>query len=229
MAKNILVVAPLGELVTKLSGMFPPQGAVGVRVVENRKEALSALQVATFHLLVTSLRIPGLSDGYRLLAQIVGKVMPGDNIVVIVDRVTEKIRTDMAFLGLPHLRGGDDIDGIVGTVLDKLGAGPGIELSKTAESGRQQQIRSFPLSLASEGEALRVHWWPPESKVEEQITGLGILAGDVVTVVRKQPGGALLVERNGIRYALGVGITHKIHVVKEELGDLPGEVALRSR
>ncbi len=79
---------------------------------------------------------------------------------------------------------------------------------------QHQQGPSFPLSLAAEGELVRVLLLPEGSKVQERLISMGISANDDITVVQKQPGGALLIEKNGTRYALGGGMAHRILVIK---------------
>lgn len=80
--------------------------------------------------------------------------------------------------------------------------------------GRQAAIPSFPLSLAGEGEQVRVTLLPQGSRVQERLLSMGICVNDEITVVKKQPGGALMIEKNGARYALGGGMGHKIQVAK---------------
>ena len=76
------------------------------------------------------------------------------------------------------------------------------------------KIASFPLSMAGEGEMVRVALLPQGSKIQERLMSMGICINDEVTVVQKQHGGALMIEKNGARYALGGGMAHKIQVVK---------------
>ncbi|WP_448871252.1 FeoA family protein [Desulfobulbus propionicus] len=78
------------------------------------------------------------------------------------------------------------------------------------------QSQGFPLSLAGEGERVQVLLFPQGSKIQERLMSMGISLHDVVTVVQKQHGGALMIEKDGTRYALGGGMAHKILVVKLE-------------
>lgn len=78
------------------------------------------------------------------------------------------------------------------------------------------QFQGFPLSLAGEGEVVRVFLLPEGSKIQERLMSMGISLHDEITVVRKQRGGALMIEKDGTRYALGGGMAHKILVVKHE-------------
>lgn len=75
-------------------------------------------------------------------------------------------------------------------------------------------IPAFPLSMAGEGEMVRVALLPNGSKVQERLISMGISVNDEIIVVQKQHGGALMIEKNGARYALGGGMAHKIQVVK---------------
>lgn len=81
-------------------------------------------------------------------------------------------------------------------------------------STRQAAMPSFPLSMAGEGEQVRVTLLPQGSRVQERLLSMGICINDEITVIKKQPGGALMIEKNGARYALGGGMGHKIQVAK---------------
>ncbi len=78
------------------------------------------------------------------------------------------------------------------------------------------QSLGFPLSLAGEGEVVRVSLLPEGNKIQERLMSMGLSLYDEITVVQKQHGGALMIEKNGARYALGGGMAHKILVVKLE-------------
>lgn len=84
---------------------------------------------------------------------------------------------------------------------------------------QQPLTGSFPLALASEGEIVRVIMFPEGSKIQERLISMGISVNDEVTIVQKQPGGALMIEKNGTRYAMGGGMAFKIHVVKSLAGE----------
>lgn len=87
-----------------------------------------------------------------------------------------------------------------------------------------QQLPSgtFPLALASEGEIVRVIMFPQVSRIQERLLSMGISINDEIIIIQKQPGGALLIEKNGTRYVMGGGMALKIQVVKslaKEAGD----------
>lgn len=48
----------------------------------------------------------------------------------------------------------------------------------------------------------------------ERLISMGLQIDDTVTVIRKQPGGATIIEKSGSRYALGGGMSHKINVIR---------------
>jgi len=80
--------------------------------------------------------------------------------------------------------------------------------------GPQGAVAVFSLSLANPGETVRVHALPQGGKIQERLLSMGICQNDEITVLNKQPGGALMIQKNHTRYALGGGMAHKIKVVK---------------
>jgi len=73
---------------------------------------------------------------------------------------------------------------------------------------------SFPLALAGEGEKVRIVWVRGGRMLQERLLSMGVHAGDELVVMQRQPGGALLIEKSGNRYALGGGMAHKINVIR---------------
>jgi len=73
---------------------------------------------------------------------------------------------------------------------------------------------SFPLALAGEGEQVKIVWIRGGRILQERLLSMGIHIGDELVVMQRQPGGALLIERSGSRYALGGGMAHKINVIR---------------
>lgn len=67
----------------------------------------------------------------------------------------------------------------------------------------------FPLSQALAGEHLRIV--ALQGGVARRMTELGLNIGSELTVHQRQ-GGAVVVGRGGNRFALGVGMAHKIWV-----------------
>ena len=76
----------------------------------------------------------------------------------------------------------------------------------------QKILESYPLILAGENEMVKVLRISGGRILQERLISIGIQTGDMLWVVHKQPGGSLLVEKNGCRFVLGGGMAHKIHV-----------------
>lgn len=118
MSMTILVVKPEGEFTSRLTTMLSPHAAIlKVRMVNNRKEALTALEKASFEQIITSLRIPGVNDGYRFLSQIVNKAIESSKIIALVEQNTDGVRAGIAAIGLQHIYGSGDLEGIVKVIL----------------------------------------------------------------------------------------------------------------
>lgn len=71
----------------------------------------------------------------------------------------------------------------------------------------------FPLALAAEGERVRIVRMCGGC-LRERLLSMGIDLDDEITVIRRQGGGAVLIEKAGNRYALGGGMAHKINVIR---------------
>ena len=122
MATSILVVKPEVEFSSRLTALLSPHAAtLSVHLVKNRKEALDALGKASFQQIVTSLRIPGVSDGYRFLGQIVNKTIESKKIIAVVDHKTDGVQAGIAAIGLEHIYAADDFEGIVRVILRNAG------------------------------------------------------------------------------------------------------------
>jgi len=76
------------------------------------------------------------------------------------------------------------------------------------------QEASFPLALAGEGEKVKIVWFRGGRMLQERLLSMGIHIGVELVVIQRQPGGALLIEKSGNRYALGGGMAHKINVIR---------------
>ena len=118
MPMSILVVNPETAHTSRLTALLLPYAAtLSLQSVKNRKEALAALEKASFQQIITSLRIPGVSDGYRFLAQIANKALESKKIVALVDHKTDGVRAGIAAFGLEHIYVADDFEGIVKVIL----------------------------------------------------------------------------------------------------------------
>jgi ferrous iron transport protein A len=72
----------------------------------------------------------------------------------------------------------------------------------------------FPLATAEEREPLRIHLLRGGKNLEMRLTALGLNVGSELTVSQRS-GGSLVVLRGETRIALGVGMAHKIMVVRQ--------------
>ncbi len=75
--------------------------------------------------------------------------------------------------------------------------------------------QSFPLAMASEGESVRIIMIHGGRKIQERLLSMGINIEDEIEVVQRQKKGAVLISKEGNRYALGGGMAQKIQVITE--------------
>ena len=219
MSLNILVVGAARQFCSGLGELLASHGeGVLLHSVDNRREALPVLEERRFTQLITALRIPGVSDGYRLLSQVAGKVLDGRKIITLVDCNNDKVRGDIGRFGVENVYTQADLEAIKSLILGH--AGMARKSAVVAKSGAlgvatvPETSRAYPLSLADEGELVRVWLLPKEGRTAAELQRLGLAIGDQLLIVQKQPGGAVKIQKNGSSYALGVGLAHKIAVVR---------------
>ncbi len=70
----------------------------------------------------------------------------------------------------------------------------------------------FPLAMAAEGERVQISRVRSRGKMYERLMSMGLDFETEIIVIQKQPGGALLIESRGNRYAVGGGMAFKIQV-----------------
>ena len=80
--------------------------------------------------------------------------------------------------------------------------------------GQNQSVQSFPLAMAGEGETVRIVFIRGGRKIQERLLSMGINIDDEIEVVQRQEKGAVLISKEGNRYALGGGMAQKIQVIK---------------
>ena len=80
--------------------------------------------------------------------------------------------------------------------------------------GQNQSVQSFPLAMAGEGENVRIVHIRGGRKIQERLLSMGINLEDEIMVVQRQTKGAVLISKEGNRYALGGGMAQKISVTK---------------
>ena len=73
-------------------------------------------------------------------------------------------------------------------------------------------VRSFPLSMAGEGEQLRIVMHRGGSGMDKRLASLGLRIDGQVEILQRL-GGSLVIAANDIRFALGAGMARKIMVV----------------
>ncbi len=91
-------------------------------LVDNRKEAATALKQQTYAQVVTALKIPRISDGYVLLAQLADKHIQSNNIIVIVDEKTDSVVTSINSRGVAHIFPAANLNGVVKILVETSGA-----------------------------------------------------------------------------------------------------------
>ncbi|MFH0785707.1 MAG: hypothetical protein V2B20_27685 [Pseudomonadota bacterium] len=146
MSMTILVVKSEGKFTSRLTTMLSPHAAtLKVHIVNSRREALAVLEKTSFEQIITSLKIPGVNDGYRFLSQIVNKVIVSNKIIALVDQNIDGVRAGIAAIGLQHIYATDDLEGIVKVILQNAGlASPTVrQVDKLSATGpKSDQIRS---------------------------------------------------------------------------------------
>lgn len=76
----------------------------------------------------------------------------------------------------------------------------------------ENSIRAFPLSLASEGDWVRVIGVDGGKNLLKRLITLGLVVGTEVEVLQRENKNGLILRCGETRIALGIGMTHKIRV-----------------
>jgi ferrous iron transport protein A len=71
---------------------------------------------------------------------------------------------------------------------------------------------SFPLTLATQGEKVKIVHIRGGAAMQERLLGMGLALESEIVVIQKQVGGAMLIAKNGHRLLLGGGMAQKINV-----------------
>ena len=74
---------------------------------------------------------------------------------------------------------------------------------------------SFPLTLATTNEKVRIVLIRSGTKLKERLLSIGIQVEDTIEVIQAGQKGAVLVAKNENRFMLGGGMAQKIYVIKE--------------
>lgn len=81
-------------------------------------------------------------------------------------------------------------------------------------NARPRDDAPFPLGLAGDAEPVRIVALRAGRGLDQRLTEMGLHVGAEVSVLGRQPGGALLVARGDTRLALGAGMAHRILVLR---------------
>jgi ferrous iron transport protein A len=84
--------------------------------------------------------------------------------------------------------------------------------------GNVNEAHGLPLTLASEGDEVRIVALRAGKSVEKRLMSMGLTVNTIMRVVQRQAGGGVVVAHGETRLALGAGIAHKVLVCKA--GDL---------
>lgn len=87
-------------------------------------------------------------------------------------------------------------------------------MQRCCEIPGREQVPSFSLALAGEGEKVKIVSCRGCGPLRQRLLSMGLHIDDEIIVVRRQNGGAILIEKTGSRYALGGGMAHKINVTR---------------
>ena len=77
-----------------------------------------------------------------------------------------------------------------------------------------QAAKSFPLSMAIEGDFIVISEIRGGHFLLERLLAMGLGFADEMQVLQRHDHGGVVVAKNGNRYALGGGMAHKIYVVR---------------
>ncbi len=95
-----------------------------------------------------------------------------------------------------------------------------MENSKLKEPGPERSSEDLslqsvlPLALAGVGERIRIISLRGGRGFNDKLVSMGLKVGDEIKVIHRRPGGAVLIAKDGIRYAPGVVMAQKILVAE---------------
>lgn len=75
-------------------------------------------------------------------------------------------------------------------------------------------VGAFPLLLAAEGERVRVVAVGGGRGADRRLCDLGLAVGCEVTVLQRDQDGAMILARDEMRLAIGMGIAHRVLVAR---------------
>lgn len=81
-----------------------------------------------------------------------------------------------------------------------------------------RSVQTFPLSLAAEGEQVRIVLIRGGCRRAERLLSMGVKVDEIVTVVNCQGNGGKVIDSRSGRFAMGGGIAHSISVTRVDGG-----------
>ncbi|MCP4338121.1 MAG: hypothetical protein GY799_04375 [Desulfobulbaceae bacterium] len=122
MSCRVLIVTSEIHLTSKLEKLLSDhKSSFDFTLVENRKEAAAVLKQESFEQVVTALKIPRITDGYLLLAQLVDKHFDSKKIIVLVDEKTDNVVTSIKSRGVEHIYPANDLKSVVTSLIEAAG------------------------------------------------------------------------------------------------------------
>jgi DNA-binding NtrC family response regulator len=104
MSCRVLVVTSEIDLASRLNKLLSDhKSSFEFTLVENRKEATAVLSQESFELVITSLKIPRITDGYLFLTRLVDTEINSKKVIVVVDEKTDSVITSIKSRGVAHI------------------------------------------------------------------------------------------------------------------------------
>ncbi|GEM_PF-5698237 len=101
MPRKVLIVTSDTHFITQLNKVLTPfETKIELTFINTRIEALEILKTATFDFIITAIKIPRVTDGYRFLSQIVDKTIKANKILILVDNNPDEVRKSVKTLGI---------------------------------------------------------------------------------------------------------------------------------
>lgn len=170
MSSNLLVVEQKAHFVSQLKYALAEKskGFTCMSVID-RKQAMIKLQQFQFDKIITSIKIPRVSDGYLFLGHLLKSFRKKD-IIVLTSSSNEEISRSITTLGVDHIYQLDDIQGIISLLH------PGLEqkanIAQTASHAQLQTADTENLRAEKIQSALQLAMGPVGNMIYEDATML---------------------------------------------------------
>jgi DNA-binding NtrC family response regulator len=121
MSCRVLVVTSEIDLASRLNKLLSDhKSSFEFTLVENRKEATAVLSQESFELVITSLKIPRITDGYLFLTQLVDTDINSKK-VIVVDEKTDSVITSIKSRGVAHIYLANDLKIVKKALIEETG------------------------------------------------------------------------------------------------------------